>query len=109
MSELETASPGEPEDAVRALFGDRSELARRFAEHLISSAVTRGLVGPREVPRVWDRHVLNCAAVGELVPAGAVAVDVGSGAGLPGVAVAIARPDVRMTLIEPLQRRVLWL
>jgi 16S rRNA (guanine527-N7)-methyltransferase len=80
-----------------------------FTAHLAGSAVERGLIGPREVPRLWERHVLNCAVVQELVPQGARAADVGSGAGLPGIVVAIARPDVRVTLIEPLQRRVSWL
>ena len=99
-----------PSDALLAsFFGERRALAVRFAEHLTSSATERGLVGPREVPRIWDRHILNCAAVSELVPPSAHVADVGSGAGLPGVAVAIARPDVNVVLIEPLQRRVLWL
>jgi 16S rRNA (guanine527-N7)-methyltransferase len=104
-----TAPPEEPVGAVVALFGDRADLARRFFVHLATSAVTRGLIGPREVPRLWSRHLLNCAAVSELVPAGASVVDVGSGAGLPGIAIAIARPDVSVTLVEPLQRRVSWL
>ena len=69
----------------------------------------RGLIGPREVPRLWTRHVLNCAVLGELVPAGATVVDVGSGAGLPGIAVALARPDLAVTLVEPLERRTAWL
>jgi 16S rRNA (guanine527-N7)-methyltransferase len=77
--------------------------------HLATSGVARGLLGPREVPRLWERHVLNCAVVEELIPGGARVVDVGSGAGLPGIAVAILRPDLRMTLLEPLLRRVAWL
>jgi 16S rRNA (guanine527-N7)-methyltransferase len=84
-------------------------LARRFAEHLVGSGVERGLLGPREAPRVWDRHVLNCAVVAELVPDGARLVDVGSGAGLPGIPLAIARPDLSIVLVEPLARRVDWL
>jgi 16S rRNA (guanine527-N7)-methyltransferase len=94
--------------AVEVLFGDRAPLARRFAVHLSTSAVERGLIGPREVPRIWDRHILNCAAIHPLLPHGAAVADVGSGAGLPGIAVAIARADLRVTLVEPLQRRVVW-
>ena len=104
-----TAPPDEPAGAVAALFGGRAELARGFFGHLSTTAVARGLIGPREVPRLWERHLLNCAAVAELVPAGASLVDVGSGAGLPGIAIAIARADVSVTLVEPLQRRVTWL
>jgi 16S rRNA (guanine527-N7)-methyltransferase len=104
-----TAPPVEPAGAVSALFGDRADIARTFCGHLASSAVARGLIGPREVPRLWERHLLNCAAVSERVPAGGTVVDVGSGAGLPGLAVAIARPDVEVILVEPLLRRVAWL
>jgi 16S rRNA (guanine527-N7)-methyltransferase len=104
-----TAPPDEPEGAVAALFGQHADLARQFHRHLSSSAVTRGLIGPREIPRLWQRHLLNCASVAQLLGDGATTVDVGSGAGLPGVAIAIARPDVSVTLIEPLQRRVNWL
>lgn len=97
-------------DAVAArLFGDRLPLARRYAEHLITTGVERGLIGPREAPRVWDRHVLNCAVVAELVPADARVVDVGSGAGLPGIPLSLARPDLAIVLVEPLARRVEWL
>jgi 16S rRNA (guanine527-N7)-methyltransferase len=67
------------------------------------------LLGPREAPRVWDRHVLNCAVVAELMPDGARVVDIGSGAGLPGIPLALARPDLRIVLVEPLARRVEWL
>jgi 16S rRNA (guanine527-N7)-methyltransferase len=92
-----------------AVFGDRLPLALRFAEHLGTSGVERGLIGPREVPRIWERHVLNCAVVASLVPDGANLVDVGSGAGLPGIPLALARPDARIVLVEPLARRVEWL
>ncbi|OLT11966.1 16S rRNA (guanine(527)-N(7))-methyltransferase [Pseudonocardia sp. CNS-139] len=91
------------------MFGDRLPLARRFADHLVTSGVERGLIGPREAPRVWERHVLNCAVVAELVPVGARLVDVGSGAGLPGIPLALARPDLGVVLVEPLARRVDWL
>jgi 16S rRNA (guanine527-N7)-methyltransferase len=102
--------PDEPSDAVlRSFFGDRVGLARDFASHLADTGVSRGLLGPREVPRLWSRHVLNCAAVAPLVPTGAQVVDVGSGAGLPGIVLAVARPDLRVTLVEPLLRRVGWL
>jgi len=109
MAEFEAAPPVEPEGAVAALFGDRAGLARSFWRHLATSAVERGLIGPREVPRLWDRHILNCVAIADFVPESAELADVGSGAGLPGLAIAIARPDVRVTLVEPLQRRVTWL
>lgn len=101
--------PAELDAAVGAVFGERRELAERFAGHLVTSGVTRGLIGPREVDRVWERHVLNCGLAATLVPPGAHVVDVGSGAGLPGIAIVIARPDVEVTLVEPLQRRVGWL
>ena len=93
-------------DAARTIFGERLDLAERFVQHLATTGIERGLLGPREVPRLWSRHVLNCAVTAELFPAGATVADVGSGAGLPGVALAIARPDLTFTLIEPLERRV---
>jgi 16S rRNA (guanine527-N7)-methyltransferase len=95
--------------AAEKYFGDRLELAERYVAALASSGVERGLIGPREVPRLWERHLLNCAAVIELIAADVRLVDVGSGAGLPGVVVAIARPDLEVTLVEPLLRRVTWL
>lgn len=100
---------GEHEAAARTIFGDRLDLARRYTEHLASSGIVRGLIGPREAPRLWERHVLNCAAVESLIPRDAHVADVGSGAGLPGLCLAIARPDLSITLIEPLERRVTWL
>jgi len=96
-------------DAVEVVYGERAELADRFVEHLVTTGIEWGLLGPREIPKMWDRHVLNCAVVEELIPKGAVVADVGSGAGLPGLALAIARPDVQFVLIEPLERRVDWL
>lgn len=98
-----------PAAAMDAWFGSRRKLAEAFAQHLRTSAVERGLLGPREVPRLWTRHILNCAAVAPLLPPAAGVVDVGSGAGLPGLVLAIAREDVGVTLVEPLQRRVAWL
>lgn len=91
------------------IFGDRLELARRYHESLATAGVERGLIGPREVPRLWERHILNCAAIGELIDEGETVVDIGSGAGLPGIPLAIARPDLRVTLVEPLLRRTVYL
>jgi 16S rRNA (guanine527-N7)-methyltransferase len=99
------AAVGEPPAAAASVFGNRLALARRYADDLSSVGVERGLLGPREVSRIWDRHLLNCAAIGELLDAGERVADVGSGAGLPGLALAIARPDLRVVLIEPLLRR----
>jgi 16S rRNA (guanine527-N7)-methyltransferase len=90
-------------------FGDRLPLARRYAEHLATTGVEWGLIGPREAPRIWERHVLNCAVVADLVPPAARVLDIGSGAGLPGIPLALARPDLRVVLVEPLARRVEWL
>jgi 16S rRNA (guanine527-N7)-methyltransferase len=98
-----------PASVLQSFFGDRADVARAFAGHLAGTGVARGLLGPREVPRLWSRHILNCAAVAPLLPPGAHVVDVGSGAGLPGLVLALARPDVRVTLVEPLLRRVTWL
>ena len=95
--------------AATAIFGDRLPLAQRYVEHLATTGIERGLIGPREVPRLWARHVLNCAAVQKYIAEGASVADVGSGAGLPGLCLAIARPDLSITLIEPLERRVIWL
>jgi 16S rRNA (guanine527-N7)-methyltransferase len=84
-------------------------LAVAFGQRLATDGVLRGLIGPREVPRLWERHLLNCAVVTELVPAGARVVDVGSGAGLPGIAMACRRADLRVELVESLARRVAFL
>ncbi|AUG78557.1 16S rRNA methyltransferase [Kitasatospora sp. MMS16-BH015] len=94
---------------AREVFGDRYETAVRYTELLATAGVQRGLIGPREVPRLWDRHVLNCAVLAELLPENASLCDVGSGAGLPGIPVAMARPDVSVTLLEPLLRRTTFL
>lgn len=95
--------------AAQEIFGDRLSLAERYVQHLATTGMERGLLGPREVPRLWSRHVLNCAVVADLIPEGAEVADVGSGAGLPGLTFAIARPDLSLTLIEPLERRCIWL
>lgn len=94
-----------PPPAAEAVFGERFELARRYADVLATAGVERGLIGPRETERIWDRHVLNSAALGELVQTGERIADIGSGAGLPGIPLALARPDVTVILIEPMLRR----
>jgi 16S rRNA (guanine527-N7)-methyltransferase len=91
------------------VFGAALPLAERYVARLASDGVTRGLIGPREVPRLWERHVLNSAAVAEAVPEGARVVDVGSGAGLPGIPLGLARSDLALTLVEPMARRVEFL
>jgi 16S rRNA (guanine527-N7)-methyltransferase len=104
------ASPPPPTPPqAAAVFGSRLALAESFTELLATSALTHGLVGPREVPKLWERHVLNCAVVQSAVPAGVRLIDVGSGAGLPGLALAIARPDLDVHLVEPMLRRTNWL
>ena len=95
--------------AAAAVFGTALAAAEGFVARLATDGVTRGLIGPREVPRLWERHVLNSAAVAEAVPQGARVVDVGSGAGLPGIPLGLARPDVALTLVEPMARRVEFL
>lgn len=95
--------------AAEELFGEALPLAERYVDHLATTGIEWGLLGPREVPRLWGRHVLNCAVVARLLPEGSLVADVGSGAGLPGLCLALARPDCRFTLIEPLERRVAWL
>jgi 16S rRNA (guanine527-N7)-methyltransferase len=92
-----------------AVFGDGLAAATRFSELLAAVGVERGLIGPREVDRLWDRHLLNSAVVAEVIPEGARVVDLGSGAGLPGVPLCIVRPDLDITLLEPMARRVAWL
>lgn len=100
----------EPEPpAARQVFGERIAAAREYVQVLATDGVTRGLIGPREADRLWTRHVLNCSALSDLIPPGSRIVDVGSGAGLPGVVLAIARPDCRVCLVEPLDRRVRFL
>ncbi|MEV7692972.1 16S rRNA (guanine(527)-N(7))-methyltransferase RsmG [Microbacterium sp. NPDC089189] len=99
----------EPEPAVAAqIFGDHIENARRFTRNLAEQGEIRGLIGPLELPRLWTRHILNSAITAPLFPTGRVG-DVGSGAGLPGLVGAIARPDITWVLIEPMERRTQWL
>lgn len=99
-----TTATSEPA-AAAAIFGPRLDLARRYAELLAGPGVERGLLGPREVERIWERHLLNSAAVAELLEPGDRVIDIGSGAGLPGIPLALARPDVNVVLLEPLLRR----
>jgi 16S rRNA (guanine527-N7)-methyltransferase len=101
-------SPPAPDTAAE-VFGPLLAVATEYVARLASDGVARGLIGPREVPRLWERHVLNSAAVAEAVPEGARVVDVGSGAGLPGIPLGLARPDVELTLVEPMARRVEFL
>ena len=91
------------------MFGSRLALAEAYAEILATDGVVKGLIGPREVPRIWDRHVMNSAVVAPRVPPGATVADIGTGAGLPGIVWAIARPDVHVSLVEPLLRRTTFL
>jgi len=95
--------------SAQRIFGDRFELAERYHRSLSTDGVERGLIGPREVSRLWERHILNCAVLGELIQEDEAVVDVGSGAGLPGIPLAIARPDLKITLVEPLLRRTVYL
>ncbi|GAB3853164.1 16S rRNA (guanine(527)-N(7))-methyltransferase RsmG [Nocardioides maradonensis] len=95
--------------AVRHFGPDRLPLIDRYAELLCTEGVVRGLIGPREAPRIWDRHLLNSVLMAPALPAGARVADIGSGAGLPGLVLAIARPDISMTLVEPLLRRTTFL
>lgn len=98
-----------PPAAAAAVFGDRLTLAARYAELLCADAVERGLIGPREPARIWTRHILNGAALAPLVPAAARVLDLGSGAGIPGIPLAIARPDLSVTLVESMSRRTAFL
>jgi 16S rRNA (guanine527-N7)-methyltransferase len=95
--------------AAAEIFGDRLAAAEQYARLLAGPGVTRGLIGPHEIPRLWDRHLLNSAVVAELVPRPGSLVDLGSGAGLPGIVLALLLPDVAVTLLEPMQRRVAFL
>lgn len=101
--------PDAPAVAREIFSGDAWAKAQAYAELLAGPGVVRGLLGPREVPRIWDRHLLNCAVVAEAVPEGVRLVDIGSGAGLPGIVLAIIRPDITVTLLEPLLRRTVFL
>ena len=94
------------ETLLATYFAQRREQTERYAELLATWGMERGLIGPREADRIWDRHIANCIPATTLIPQGLTVADVGSGAGLPGIVIALARPDLVVTLIEPLQRRV---
>jgi 16S rRNA (guanine527-N7)-methyltransferase len=96
-------------DAAREVYGAQFPAINRYVDILTSTAVEWGLLGPREADRIWNRHILNCAALGDLIAADSSVADVGSGAGLPGIPLALMRPDLRVTLIEPLLRRFTFL
>ncbi|GAA1881499.1 16S rRNA (guanine(527)-N(7))-methyltransferase RsmG [Lapillicoccus jejuensis] len=100
--------PPTPSSAV-TVFGDRLEVAEHYVALLATTGIDHGLVGPREAPRLWERHVLGCGVVAPLLGPSSTLADIGSGAGLPGLVLALARPDVTVTLVEPLHRRVIWL
>jgi 16S rRNA (guanine527-N7)-methyltransferase len=104
-ADVPTGTPPEAAD----VFGEAIEQACRYAELLATDGVTRGLIGPRETDRLWDRHLLNCAMVAELLPERGELVDIGSGAGLPGIVLAMIRPSLRVILLEPLLRRSVFL
>lgn len=104
----ETEVPVAPESA-REYLGSQFGLMSRYVEHLATSAISHGLIGPRERESLWTRHVLNCAVLGEVIEPAADVIDVGSGAGLPGMVLGISRPDLHVTLVEPLLRRSNWL
>lgn len=94
---------------AQEVFGEQFDLAERYRTLLATQGIEWGLIGPREVDRLWERHILNSVALADLVPEGSDVIDVGSGAGLPGIPLAIQRPDLRMTLLEPLLRRFTFL
>ena len=97
------------ETLIQKYFPGQEEAIRAYAEFLTTAGIERGLIGPREGERIWERHIFNCLPVTQLLPQGASLFDIGSGAGLPGIVIALARPDLKVTLIEPLERRVEFL
>ena len=98
------------EDGAARYFPEKAVEALAYADLLATTAIERGLIGPKEAERIWDRHIENCIPLTTLLPEGdATVADIGSGAGLPGVVIALARPRLKLTLIEPLQRRVEFL
>ena len=97
------------ETLIAKYFPGQTDAIARYADFLVGAGIERGLIGPREGERIWDRHIFNCLPITQLLPEGATLFDIGSGAGLPGIVIALARPDVKVTLIEPLERRVEFL
>jgi 16S rRNA (guanine527-N7)-methyltransferase len=96
------------ETLIELYFPDSARI-RAYAELLAGPGIERGLIGPREADRIWERHIFNCLPITQLLKEGSILFDVGSGAGLPGIVIALARPDLHVTLIEPLERRVEFL
>jgi len=103
------ASEVSRETTITKYFPGQEDAIRAYAEFLITAGIERGLIGPREGERIWERHIFNCLPITQLLPQGASLFDIGSGAGLPGIVIALARPDLKVTLIEPLERRVEFL
>ena len=95
-----------PSPELLAHFPGREEQIQRYAGLLSSTGIERGLIGPKEGDRIWERHIANCIPITTIIPQGVRVADIGSGAGLPGIVIALARPDLKVSLIEPLQRRV---
>jgi 16S rRNA (guanine527-N7)-methyltransferase len=104
-----SASDVSRETLIERYFPERLDEIAAYAHFLTTAGIERGLIGPREGERIWERHIFNCLPVTELLPQGASLFDIGSGAGLPGIVIALARPDLSVTLIEPLERRVSFL
>lgn len=112
MSGIDDATPPATPEIAEVIFGGRIDVAEHFVALLATTGISHGLIGPREGPRLWDRHLLNCAVVQQLISSeqsGQRVIDVGSGAGLPGLPIAIARPELEVHLVEPLARRTAWL
>ena len=97
------------ETLITQYFPGQEDAIRAYAEFLTTAGIERGLIGPREGERIWERHIFNCLPITQLLPQGVSLFDIGSGAGLPGIVIALARPDLKVTLIEPLERRVEFL
>ena len=104
-----SASDVSRETLIERYFPERLDEIAAYAHFLTTAGIERGLIGPREGERIWERHIFNCLPVTQLLPQGASLFDIGSGAGLPGIVIALARPDLSVTLIEPLERRVAFL
>jgi 16S rRNA (guanine527-N7)-methyltransferase len=104
-----TSAPAAAEQVARELYGQRASRITQYVDILAARGVRYGLLGPKEASRIWERHILNSAALSQLIEPGSTVIDVGSGAGLPGIPLAVLRPDLRITLLEPLLRRITFL
>lgn len=109
MADQPEPEPEATPEVASTIFGDRLPLAEQYARVLTDEGVLRGLIGPREISQLWTRHLLNCAVLSEVIDEAESVVDIGSGAGFPGIPLAIARPDLSITLIDPLLRRTTFL